>query len=102
MFSSSIRISVDYLIIGCQGAKVNTYDPGSNNGAALIFKRTGITWSLARVVRDPAGSGGHALGSSVSINGNNIIVGAPNASSNIPFGGYNPGKGRVLFLNIEE
>ena len=34
--------------------------------------------------------------------GNNILIGAPNASSNIPYGGYNPGKGRVLFLNIEE
>jgi len=101
-FASSISISGDYLIVGSDAAKVYSYDPGSNNGAALIFKRTGVTWSLARVVRDPGGSGGHALGSSVSINGNNILVGAPNASSNIPFGGYNPGKGRVLFLNIEE
>jgi FG-GAP repeat/LVIVD repeat len=101
-FASSISLSGDYLIVGCDGAKVYSYDPGSNNGAALIFKRTGVTWSLVRIVRDPAGSGGHALGFSVSINGNDILVGAPNASSNIPFGGYNPGKGRVLFLNIEE
>lgn len=101
-FGCSISISGDYLIVGSKGALVNSYDPGSNNGAALIFKRTGITWNLTRIIRDPAGFTNHALGSSVSINGNNILVGAPNASSNIPYGGYNLGKGRVLFLNMEE
>lgn len=101
-FSSSICLSGDYLLVGCQGALANTYDPGSNNGAALLFKRTGVTWGLVRVVRDPAGFSNHVVGFSVSINGNNILVGAPNASSVIPFAGFNPGKGRVLFLNIEE
>ena len=97
-FGCSISINGDYLIVGFKGALNNN----SPNGAALIYKRTGVTWSLLRVVRDPAGFATHDLGFCVSMNGNNILIGAPGASSNIPYPGFNPGKGRVLFLNIEE
>jgi hypothetical protein len=74
-FGGSVSINGDYAIIGARNAN-NYY------GAAYIFKNEDGTWILKAELNEtedlPYGNG---FGTSVSINGNYAIVGAPNNNS---------------------
>ena len=72
-FGSSVSISGDYIIIGAYGE-----DTGGNNaGAAYLFKHTGTNWTQEAKIQASDTENGDIFGSSVSISGNSIIVGAP-------------------------
>lgn len=72
-FGRSIAISGDYAVIGSPGDD----DLASGAGAAHVFTRVAGVWSFASKLTASDGASGDAFGSSVSIDGSSIAVGAP-------------------------
>jgi len=72
LFSQSVSISGDYVIVGayCDA------DRGENSGSAYIFKRDGITWSQQAKITASDGAEGDRFGCSTSVSGDYVIVGA--------------------------
>jgi hypothetical protein len=75
-FGSSVSVSADLLIVGAPKGEM----PGTANiGAACVFKRTGLSWT--EQTRLTAGEFymemGARFGEAVAIDGNRVIVGAP-------------------------
>jgi hypothetical protein len=72
-FGYSVKLSGDYIIVGAREA-----DPGSvsNTGAVYIFKRDGTSWSQIKKLVASNGVANEYFGESVSISGDNAIVGA--------------------------
>ena len=70
-FGTSVSIDGDYVVVGAPGAV-------SNAGRAYIFKRNGTAWELEEMLQAPDGVAGDRFGTSVSISGDYVIVGAPN------------------------
>ena len=92
-FGFSVSIKGDYAIIGGYGDK----DNGKNAGSAYVFKRNGTTWSRHVKLLAPDGIEDDCFGWSVSIDGDNAIIGA------IGTDGYEPGSGSAyVFKNISE
>jgi murein DD-endopeptidase MepM/ murein hydrolase activator NlpD len=79
-FGSSVSISGDYAIVGAIGA--NSDDSEISSGAAYIFKREGVTWVEQAKILASDGTKYDYFGSSVSISGEYIIVGAPQDDDN--------------------
>lgn len=56
------------------------YNPGGQNlkGRAIVYTRSGSTWSQQQILQDPSGGGADAFGFSVDINaaGNVAVIGA--------------------------
>jgi len=71
-FSYSVSISGDTAIVGAHGDD----DRGSGSGSAYVFVRHGTTWSEQQKLRASDGAGSDYFGSSVSISGDAVIVGA--------------------------
>ncbi|HOO70687.1 MAG TPA: hypothetical protein PK926_02920 [Spirochaetota bacterium] len=72
-FGSSVSIDGDYAIVGAANA------PGveNNTGAAYIYRRTGTnTWDTGQKIFADDGASNDCFGTSVSINGAYVIVGA--------------------------
>ncbi len=78
-FGYSVSINGDYAIIG---AYLNDIGGNTDQGSAYIVKRIGVSWVQEAKITAPDGVAGDIFGYSVSIDGDNILVGAPNASSN--------------------
>lgn len=73
-FGTSVDIDGDYAIVGAPGDNiVNHIDMGS----AYIFKRTNGVWSQQAKIIAVDADQGKRFGSSVSISGDYVIVGAP-------------------------
>jgi|GEM_PF-2164936 len=71
-FGNSVSISGDYAIVGANGDD----DDGNMSGSAYIFVRDDGEWiQQAKLTAEDAG-GGDQFGNSVSISGDNAIVGA--------------------------
>ncbi|MBM9502707.1 FG-GAP repeat protein [Leptospira sp. 201903071] len=92
-FGKKISISGDTIAIGApfEDSNQNEVSNGSvassdnsvgSAGAAYVFERTGTTWVQSAFLKAKNVQGGDQFGSSVSINGNLIAVGAINESSN--------------------
>ena len=91
-FGKSISILGDTIVVGANGedsnqttitnGTTNAGNGASNTGAAYVFKRTGITWSNEAYLKASNSQTGDSLGSSVSISGDTIVVGAINEDSN--------------------
>ncbi len=101
-FGHSVSISGDTLVVGVpgdcsdadgvNGDQTNCSVPFS--GAAYVFTRSGTTWSQQAYIKASNSEGitigdstgyffvGDAFGSSVSISGNTLLIGAPNEASN--------------------
>jgi len=89
LFGYSVSISGGYAIVG---AYCDNYF-GFNSGSAYIFKRDDVVWTQEDQLAGPYGSWwGDWLGYSVSIDGNRVIIGAPNDEV---FGDY-PGSAYVF------
>jgi len=73
LFGNSVTIKGDYTIIGAKGDEEN----GTNSGSAYIFKREGTGWVQKTKLSAWDGGGQDYFGSSVSIDGDYAIVGAP-------------------------
>lgn len=91
-YGNSVDIEGEYAIVGAIYQNVAGSPYHVQEGAAEIYRRTGISWGLLRVVKDGSGQAMGFFGSAVGVSGFNYIIGAI---------GKNNGKGEVSFLNIE-
>jgi hypothetical protein len=73
-FGSAVAIDGTYAAIGTPGD-----DVGANaaQGTAYVFIRSGVNWTQQDYKTLPNGASADAFGSSISINGNWMVVGAP-------------------------
>jgi uncharacterized membrane protein YgcG len=69
-FGTAVSVSGDTAVVGA---------PGSNagNGSAVVFLRSGTTWSLQQELVASDDAQGSELGNAVSVSGDTAIVGAP-------------------------
>ena len=72
-FGSSVSISGDYIIVGVP----NDDDNGRNTGSVYIFKREGTSWTQQAKLTAFDRTHDYFFGTSVSISGDYVIVGAP-------------------------
>ncbi len=88
-FGSCLGIGGDYIIAGA-----NLDDVGAipDQGSSYLFKRNGSSWYIIRKIDDPNGQGNGYFGTSVSIDGFNLVNGAY---------GKNNYQGEVSFLNFQ-
>ncbi|MGO9109892.1 MAG: IPT/TIG domain-containing protein [Thermoguttaceae bacterium] len=78
-FGSSVSISGATIVVGADGATVGT---ASGQGAAYVFTGSSSTWTQAAKLTASDGAAGDWFGSSVSISGNTVAVGAYYATIN--------------------
>jgi hypothetical protein len=71
-FGESVSISGDYAIVG----SMYNDDLGGGSGSAYIFQRSGSAWVQVAKLTANDGAMGDGFGSSVSISGDQVIVGA--------------------------
>ncbi|MCH7496096.1 MAG: choice-of-anchor D domain-containing protein, partial [Candidatus Marinimicrobia bacterium] len=71
-FGFSVSISGDYAVVGARFDD----DKGANSGSAYLFKRSGTSWVEEAKLLASDGAAGDWFGYSVSISGDNLIVGA--------------------------
>lgn len=88
-FGTDVSLSNDQALIGAPGFD---FAPGTNQGAAYLYKRTGITWPFQRKFDDESKQSGENFGNTVSIDGFNIIFGIALKNS---------AKGEIQMINIE-
>ncbi|KYK20329.1 hypothetical protein AYK24_03985 [Thermoplasmatales archaeon SG8-52-4] len=92
-FGFSVSIDGDYALIGADGDD----DNGDTAGSVYVFKRIGATWSKHVKLLAPDGIEDDLFGWSVTIDGDNVIIGARGADGN------EPGSGSAyVFKNISE
>ncbi|MGE0128251.1 MAG: putative Ig domain-containing protein [Blastocatellales bacterium] len=72
-FGSAVAISGETAVVGSLGDD----DAGGNSGSVYVFVRTGTLWSQQQKLTASDAQGGDQFGSSVAINGETIVVGAP-------------------------
>ena len=87
-FGISVSIDGEYAIIG---APFNDFN-GPASGSAYIFTRTGTTWTLQLKLLASDGTGWDQFGSSVSIDDDTALIGAPYDDDN----GYSSGSAYVF------
>jgi hypothetical protein len=75
LFGEAVSMSGNYAIVG---SRFKTVGSNFRQGQAYIFVRNSEGWALEATLTDNAGSVYDLFGSSVSINGDYAIVGAPN------------------------
>lgn len=77
LFGISVSVSNDTAVVGAVGyINSNNY-----NGASHIFTRSSVTWSAQKITASD-GAISDQYGYSVSVSGDNIIVGAPTDDNN--------------------
>ncbi|MBS1787545.1 MAG: FG-GAP repeat protein, partial [Acidobacteria bacterium] len=72
-FGYSVSLEGDTLAVG----SVETVGFNSHQGSAVIFTRSGATWSQQAKLLANDGEAGDNFGTSVSLSGNTVLVGAP-------------------------
>ena len=72
-FGSAVSVDGDTAIIGTP----NDDDGGSGFGSAFVFVRSGTNWSAQRKLLAPDGGSDDGFGSSVAVEGDTAVVGAP-------------------------
>jgi hypothetical protein len=88
-FGSSVAIAGDAIVVGGKLYNTGTIE---NQGRCWVYKRSGANWPLYRTIDDVSGVTGGKFGSSVAIDGFNILIGAF---------GKNGERGEVFFSNVE-
>ncbi|MGL4399216.1 MAG: hypothetical protein ACRCXD_05075, partial [Luteolibacter sp.] len=98
-FGWSVSISGDTLVVGAPGEASNATGVNGNQqdnsvietGAAYVFVRSGTTWSQQAYLKEAANTViKDGFGSSISLDGNTVVIGSP---------GFDPGIGAVsVFL----
>jgi FG-GAP repeat len=90
-FGNSVSISGDYAIVGAHYEAGGNGDPATSAGAAYIFKRNGTSWSEETILHASDIQEYDFFGTSVSISGDYVIVGADSEDggngSHIPVAG---------------
>src|SRR6185295_15718229 len=74
LFGLSVYISGNYAIVGAPNDNVGA---NTDQGSASIFRYNGSSWVLMQKITDATGAAGDAFGTSVSVSGNFVFIGAP-------------------------
>lgn len=106
-FGTSVGLQDDIAIIGCPAASnINSYNNYAYNpGAASIYLNTNNSWNILSEIFSPNTDNmtGDMLGSSIAIDGNTMVVGAPNNTIDSEGSGYaNAGAAYVFNWNGTE
>jgi Raf kinase inhibitor-like YbhB/YbcL family protein len=72
-FGTSVSVSGAWAIVGAPGDQV----AGTQGGSAYIYQKIGAQWKQVAKLSIPGAASGSAFGSSVYIDGNLAVVGAP-------------------------
>ncbi|MBC8377697.1 MAG: S8 family serine peptidase, partial [Planctomycetes bacterium] len=91
LFGYSVSIDGDTVIVGAH----QNDDNGSNSGSAYIFQRNGTIWTQQAKLTASDGYSSDLFGSSVSIDGDTVIVGAHQNDDN----GSNSGSAYIFQRN---
>lgn len=73
-FGSEVAIDGEYAVVGAPGASNGN---GASSGAAYVFRRQNGTWTQQAKLLSLDGNTGHQFGSAVAIEGDVVVVGAP-------------------------
>ena len=71
-FGVGVSLSADYALIGAYGDD----DGGSESGSAYVFVRSGTTWTQQQKLTASDAAAGDYFGLSVSLSGDNALIGA--------------------------
>ncbi|OFZ66544.1 MAG: hypothetical protein A2328_09200 [Bdellovibrionales bacterium RIFOXYB2_FULL_36_6] len=80
LFGASVSIDGEYAIVGAPLVDYTVTGPIKLEGSSYIFRRTGGSWiqhNLIPLQADDTTPGGNHFGTSVSIKGHTIVIGAP-------------------------
>lgn len=85
VFGTSVAISGDTMVVGAPGEDSSATSVGGNqnindaagSGAAYVFVRSGSTWTQQAYLKASNAKTGDGFGKSVAIDGDTIVVGAP-------------------------
>ena len=77
-FGISVSVSGDTAVVG---ARLDDTPAGADAGSAYVFVRSGATWSLQQKLLASDSAAGDSFGTSVSVSGDTLIVGAPVADT---------------------
>jgi FG-GAP repeat protein len=94
-FGSAVDVSGETIVVGAWGSLLAPpIWPNYSDGQAVVFTRSGSTWSQQQVL-DVGMSGNASFGQSVAIDGDTILVGAPGqwGAPLVPGGPEVPGSG---------
>lgn len=83
MFGSSVSISGNRAVVGVPLAD---YSQGYDQGAVVIFQYNGSNWVQVQTITEPGLNSFYKFGSSVSVDGDYIIVGVPLSDISSPTG----------------
>lgn len=78
LFGNSVAISGDTVVVG---AMFHPVGGNTAQGAAYVFARSGGAWSQQQKLTAADGAAGDNLGTSVAIDGNTVVAGAPGNDS---------------------
>jgi FG-GAP repeat len=92
-FGYSVAISGDTIVVGAQaedssqttitnGSAASADNSAGSSGAAYVFVRNGSNWSEQAYLKAGNADAEDAFGTSVAVNGDTIVVGAPREASN--------------------
>lgn len=84
-FGHSMVIKGNYLFVGAPKAK----NGGQQKGAVYIYEKTGTNWTSGtedRKILSPNAANGDQFGYAISVDGDNLLVGAPADSSSLTKG----------------
>lgn len=73
-FGTSVAVDGDTVVVGSYGNNGG----GPDSGAAYVFTRSGTTWAQQAKLLAPDAAPGDGFGYAVAIEGDTIVVGAPN------------------------
>ena len=91
-FGSKVSIAGNYAIVGAPDAVVNGM---TGRGYVDVFQYDGSSWTFVQALTASDGSAGDHFGGAVDINGDYIIVGAPDATVS----GVDQGKAYVFHFD---
>ena len=77
-FGHSVALSGDTVVVG---AHYDTIGANALQGSAYVFIRNGLAWALQKKLVANNGGAEDLFGSSVAINGDTVVVGAPSHES---------------------
>ena len=87
-FGGSVAVSGDTIIVGATGEDSSTTgvnstpnESATDSGAVYVFTRSGTTWSQQAYLKASNTDAEDQFGASVAIDGDTVVVGAPQESS---------------------
>jgi len=93
-FGQSVAIAGDRAVVGSYG---RTVSGNASQGRAYAFLRTSGSWNVSHTLSAPTGAAGDWFGYSVAVQGDYVLIGAPNRN-----GGGIPNQGAVYVFQFSK